>query len=100
MPFIFICINYFVTVAGHLQIFITLWKHSETIFMLIKVPRLKSANISKCLIIIDFTIEENLLAEVIFFCYVINVRIHSNSIFFIICVDFTYNIFKARKKYY
>lgn len=60
----------------------TLWKHGETVFMLIKVLRLGSAKISKCCIIIYLTIREKLLlADVIAFCYVINVRIDSNSIF-------------------
>lgn len=65
-----------------MQVFITLWKHDEMIFTLIKVLRLGSANISKCCIIIYLTIREKLLlADVIAFCYVINVRIDSNSIF-------------------
>jgi len=50
--------------------------------MLIRVLRLESANISNCPIFIDFTTRENfLLAEVIAFSHVINVRIYSNQIF-------------------
>lgn len=50
--------------------------------MLIEVLRQECANISKCRIIVDFTVRESLLlAEVVAFCYVVNVRLHTNSIF-------------------